>query len=72
MRPTREMGVRGMLTVGVLIEFSSWLTASSPAAAVVGSKDVSGMMLSQLPPALVVRAASLAGFVVVAVVSVVA
>lgn len=48
------------------------MTASSPAAAVVGSGDVSGMMLGQLPPALIVRAATLTRLAVVVVVFVTA
>lgn len=73
MRPLRDMGGRGMLFDGGLIkQLAPELTASSPAAAIVGSGGVTGVMLCQLPPALVVRAAALAGFVVVAVVFVMA
>lgn len=60
-----------MLVGEVWVKFSPELTTSSPAAAIVSPSDVSGVMLCQFPPALVVRTAAGAWFAVVAVVGVV-
>ena len=61
-----------MLFDGTLIEFAPELTASSAAAAIIGTGDVEMMIPCQLPPALVVRAATLAGLAVIVIVFVMA
>ena len=54
-----------------LMKFAPNLSTSSAAASVVGSSDVSGMMLGEFPPPICVLAASLAWLPVVVVIHIV-
>ena len=53
------------------MKFAPQLSASGTAASVVGSSDVSGVMLGEFPPPVIVLAALLAGLAVVVVIHVV-
>ena len=53
------------------MKFAPQLSTSGTAASVVGSSDVSGVMLGEFPPPVIVLAALLAGLAVVVVIHVV-